>query len=224
MRLSLKNEKTTLTGTFLGAYTNYPSIGNSYRNLGTYVGLQHKFSDSWSLSASGGLNYNWYSSQTAVLAFGNFVSFVGLRQTKLETFTVSPYVNIYATRHWPKTNFTFGFSNDQSPAATGTINQFSSGYASLTHNFTERLTAGLQGNVYYSTSSSPGSNYNDVVFGLTPNLSYQLTDKISVNSSYTYNWREDSTGPNISFGGGQTTSKNVIWFYLRYANSLHYQK
>ena len=29
----------------MGAYTNYPSIGNSYRNLGTYVGLQHKFSD-----------------------------------------------------------------------------------------------------------------------------------------------------------------------------------
>ena len=140
-------------------------------------------------------------------------------------FTISPYINIAATRHWPKTNFTFAYSDDQSPSASGTINQFNSGYAGITYDFTERLTGGLQGNMYYSTSSSPGSNYNDLVFGFTPNLSYKLTEKISVNSSYTYSWREDSTGPNTSFGGGQTTSRNVVWLYLRYSNPLlHYQK
>jgi hypothetical protein len=224
LKYLLKNAKTTLTGTIVGGYTNYPSIGNSYRNLGTYIGLEHKFSEDWSLAASGGLNYNWFTSQTAVVAFGNFVSFVGQPQARLVTFTVSPYLNIAATRHWPKTNFTFGYSVNQYPSASGTINQFHSGSAAITHNFTERLTGGLRGYVYYSTSSSPGSNYNDLVFSLTPNLSYQLTKKISVNSSYTYGWRENFSGPSNSLSGVQTTSRNLVWLYLRYSNPIHYQR
>jgi len=220
----LKNAKTTLTGTILGAYTNSPSINNSYRNLGTYVGLQHQFSDNWKLSVSGGMNYNWYSTETAVVAFGNFVAFVRLPQTKLTTSSVSPNVNISATRQWTKTSLTFGYTIDQVPAASGAINQTHSGYASLTHNFTERLTGGLQGNSYYSPSASPGSNYNSLVFYLTPSLSYQLTEKISVVSSYSYAW-EDNLSSFGSFGGGQTTSKSVVWLYLRYSNPLlHYQK
>jgi hypothetical protein len=220
----LKNAKTTLTGTLVGGYTNYPSIGNSLRNFGTYVGLKHKFSEDWSLAASGGVNYNWFSSQTAVLAFGNFVTFVGLRQVRLQTFTISPYVNIAATRRWIKTNLTFGYSINQSPSASGTINEFHSGSAGITHDFTKRLTGGLKGSVYYSTSSSPGSNYNDLVFYLSPNLSYKLTEKISVNSSYTYGWRENFTGPSNSLGGSQTTSRNLVWLYLRYSNPLHFQR
>jgi hypothetical protein len=219
----LKNAKTTLTGTIVGNYTNYPSIGNSYRNLGTYLGFKHNFSEEWSLSVQGGANYNWYTSQTAVLAFGNFVSFVGLRQTQLKTFTVSPYWNIAANRRWTKANLTFAYSVNQSPSASGTVNQFHNGSAGFSYTFTERLTGGLGGNVYYSTSSSPGSNYNELVFGLTPNLTYRLTEKISVNSSYTYNWRESLSGSS-GFGAGQTTSRNLVWLYLRYSNPLHYQK
>jgi hypothetical protein len=220
----LKNAKTTLTGTIVGGYTNYPSIGNSYRNLGTYIGFKHKFSEDWSLDVSGGANYNWYTSQTAVLAFGNFVSFVGLRQATLKTFTVTPYWNIAATRSWTKANLTFGYSVNQSPSASGTVNQFHSGSAGFSYNFTERLTGAIGGSGYYSISSSPGSNYNDLVFSLTPNLSYKLTEKISVNSSYTYSWRENLSGGQSTFGAGQTTSRNVGWLYLRYSNPLHYQK
>ena len=93
----------------------------------------------------------------------------------------------------------------------------------LTYNFTERLTGGLQGNLYYSISSSPGSNYNDLVFYFSPNLTYKLTEKFSLNSSYTYGWRDDlSAGQTI---GTQTVSRNVVWLYLRYTNPLlHYQK
>jgi hypothetical protein len=223
LKYLLKNAKTTLTGTIVGGYTNYPSIGNSYRNLGTYAGLEHKFSEDWSLAASGGLNYNWYSSQTAVVAFGNFVSFIGVRQAKLNTFTVSPYLNISATRHWTRTNFTFGYTVNQSPSASGTTNQFHSGSASISRQFTERLTGGLTGSLYYSTSSSPGSNYNNLVLYLAPNLGYKLTEKISLNASYTYGWRDDLSG-GITIGP-QTTSRNQVWLYLRYTNnSFHYQK
>jgi hypothetical protein len=217
----LKNAKTTLTGTVAANYTNYPSIGNSYRSLSTYLGLNHNFNEDWRLAFSGGLNYNWYTSQTAVVAFGNFVSFVGLRQAKLETFTVSPYLNIAATRHWTKTDLNFGYSVNQSPSASGTVNQFHSGNAGVTYRFSERLRGGVGGSLYYSTSSSPGSNYNTLVLNMAPNLSYQLTEKCSLNTSYTYGWRNNLSGDQI---GGQTTSRNQVWLYLRYAYPLHYQK
>ena len=221
----LKNTKTTITGTILGRYIDYPSIGNIYRNLGTYIGLDHKFSEDWSLALSGGLNYNWFTSQTAVLDFGNFVTFIRLRQVKLETFTVSPYFNISASRRWTKTNLTFGYSVDQSPSGSGTINQFHSGYAGITRDFTERLTGGLRGSLYYSLSDSPGSDYNNLVLYLTPNLSYKLSEKFTLNSSYTYGWRDNlSGGQTTSFGAGQTTSRNLVWLSLKYSNPLHYQR
>ena len=218
----LKNAKTTVSGTILGRYVNYPSISNSYRNLGTYVGLNHQFTEDWSASAFAGLNYNWLTSQTAVLSFGNFAAFVQLRQVKLDTFTVTPYFNIAATRKWPKTNFTFGYSLDQSPSASGTINQFHNGYANLNYIFTERLTGSLGGNLYYSISTSPGSNYNDLILTIIPGLSYKLTEKFSLNSSYTYGWRDNLSTTSII--GPQTISRNIVWLYLRYTNSLHYQK
>jgi hypothetical protein len=218
----LKNAKTTLSGALLFRLIDYPSIDNFYRNLGSYVGLDHKFTEDWSVSAFAGLNYNWLTSQTAVLSFGNLAAFVQLRQVKLETFTVTPYFNIAGTHRWPKTNFTFGYKLDQSPSGSGTINQFHNGYTGITYNFTERLTGGLRGNLYYGTSTSPGSTYNNLVFYLTPELGYKLTEKFSLNSSYTYGWRDDlGRGQTI---GQQTVSRNLVWLYLRYTNSLHYQK
>jgi hypothetical protein len=218
----LKNAKTTVSGVLLFRFINYPSIDNSYRNMGTYVGLEHKFTEDWSLSAFAGLNYNWLTSQTAVESFGSISTFILLNQAKLQTFTVTPYFNISATRRWPKANFTFGYTLDQSPSGSGTINQFHNGYAGITYKLTERLTGGLRGNLYYSISTSPGSNYNNLVFYCTPELSYKLTEKFSLNSSYTYGWRDDlSGGQNI---GAQTVSRNLVWIYLRYTNQLHYQR
>jgi hypothetical protein len=213
----LKNEKTTLGGVGLFRFIDYPSIENFYRNAGTYVGLDHKFTEDWTLSLYGGLNYNWFSSQTAVLNFGNFTNFIQLRQVKLETFSVTPYFDISANRRWTKTNLKFGYKLDQSPSASGTINQFHYGYAKVTHNFTERLTGGLRGELYYGLSTSPGSDYNNLILYVTPEITYKLTEKISLNSSYTYGWRDD-------FVADQTISRNIVWLYLRWAHPLHYQK
>jgi hypothetical protein len=217
----LKNAKTTLTGTLLGRFTDYPSIGNSYRNFGTYAGLEHKFSEDWSLALSGGANFNWFSSQTAVLDFGDFGEFpiyIQFRQKTEETFTISPFFNIAANRRWTKTNLTFGYKVDQSPSASGTVNQFHSGYVGLSRNFTERLRGTVRGSLYYSLSSNPGSNYEYFTVTLTPELTYQLTQRISVNSSYQYGWREDLTG-------GRTADRHLFGLSLSYTPiPLHYKK
>jgi len=213
----LKNAKTTVSGMVLFRFVDYPSISNFYRNLGTYAGLDHKFTEDWSLTAFAGLNYNWLTSQTAVLDFLNFTAFIRVRQEKLENFTVTPYFDISARRRWTRTNLTFGYKLDQSPSGSGTINQFHNAYAGLTHNITERLTGGLRGNLYYSISSSPGSNYNNLVFYLTPEVAYKLTEKFTLNTSYTYGWRDDLVSD-------RTVSRNLVWLYLRYVNPLHFQR
>ncbi|MFZ2087114.1 MAG: hypothetical protein WAU47_00940 [Desulfobaccales bacterium] len=213
----LKNAKTTVMGTVLGRYIDYPQIGNAYRNVGTYLGVDHKFTEDWTLSLFTGLNYNWFTSQTAVLDFGNFTSFIRIRQAKLETFSVTPYFDISANRKWTRTNWNFGYRLDQSASGSGTVNQFHNGYAGITRNITERLTGTLRGNLYYSLSDSPGSDYNNLVLYVTPELNYKLTEKFTLNSSYTYGWRDDLVV-------NQTTSRNLVWLYLRYSNTLHYQK
>jgi hypothetical protein len=213
----LKNAKTTISGTILFRFINYPSIENFYRNLGTYAGLEHKFTEEWSVSLFGGLNYNWFSSQTAVLDFGFFPSFFQVRQVKEETFTVSPFFNIAATRRWPKTNLTFGYAIDQSASGGGTVLQFHRMNAELSYNFSERLRGGIRGSLYYSNATSPGSDYDNLVVYVSPEIRYRFTEKISVNSSYRYGWRKD-------FVRERTTDRHLVRIYLSYANPIHYKK
>ena len=213
----LKNAKTTLTATILGRYTEYPSIGNFYRNLGLYAGLEHKFSEDWSLALSGGANFNWFSSQTAVLDFAFFPDFIQVRQAQEDTFTVSPFFQVASNHRWPRTNLTFGYSVDQSPSAEGTIRQFHRGQAGISRDLTERLKAGLRGSLYYSTSTSPGSEDENLVFYVVPNLQYRLTEKFSINCSYRFGWRND-------LDSQRTADRHVIWLSLSYAHPLHYKK
>ncbi|MGQ9688713.1 MAG: hypothetical protein ACUVXF_08020 [Desulfobaccales bacterium] len=213
----LKNAKTTLTATVLGRYTEYPSIGNFYRNIGVYGGLEHKFSEDWSLALSGGANFNRFTSRTRVLDFTFFPDFILTKQVPEETFTVSPYFNIAATRRWPRTDLTFGYSVDQSPSASGSLSQFHRGYAGISHKLTEKLSGGLRGSLYYSTYTSPGSDYENLVFYLTPDLRYNLTEKFSLKCSYQFGWREDPVRD-------RTTDRQVIWLSLSFAYPLGYKK
>ncbi len=213
----LKNAKTTLTTTFLGRYTEYPEIGNFYRNLGAYAGLEHKFSEDWSLSLSGGANFNWYTSRTAVLDFAFSPDFILVRQTPEDSFTVSPFFSVAANRRWPRSNLTFGYTVDQSPSGSGSMSQFHSGYAGMNYSFTERLRGGLRGSMYYSSYSSPGSDYENLVLYVTPDLKYNLTEKLAVNCSYQYGWRYDPVET-------RSADRHVVWLSLSYAYPLHQRK
>ncbi|MEJ2070224.1 MAG: outer membrane beta-barrel protein [Syntrophobacterales bacterium] len=213
----LKNAKTTISATILGRYTEYPSISNFYRNIGTYAGLEHKFSEDWSLALSAGTNFNWFSSQTAVLDFAFFPDFVQVRQATEKTFTVSPFLNVAATRRWPKANLNFGYRIDQRPSGAGAIYQSQRGYAGFTHDFTERLQGGLRGSLYYSRATSPGSSYENLIFYLVPELRYRLTKRISLNSSYRFGWRHDLLR-------NRSIDRQVVWLSLSYSHPLDYKK
>jgi hypothetical protein len=152
-----------------------------------------------------------------VLDFGFFPNVFQVRQQKEETFTISPFFNIEGRRRWERSSLNFGYSLDQSASGGGSINEYHRAYAGFLYNFTERLTGGLRGSFYYSVASSPGSDYNNVVFYVTPELRYRLTEKLSVNSSYRLGWRQD-------YVNNRTSDRHVVWLYLSYAHPLHYKK
>jgi hypothetical protein len=213
----LKNEKTTISSFLVGRFTNYPSIDNEYRNLISYAGLEHKISQDWSVSLAGGLNYNWFTSQTAVFDFGSLTPFTVQRQVTQRTFNVTPFINIEGKHKWAKTGLIYGYKLDQSASGGGTISQFHSTYGSITHNFTERLRGSLRGNLYYSNASSPGSTYENLTLSFSPEVNYQITEKLSVNSSYQYGWRDDLVSE-------RTANRHLVLVYFNYSYPLHFQK
>ncbi len=213
----LKNAKTTVTGIVLGRVIDYPSIKNYYRNLSTQAGLEHKFTEDWSISLFAGLNFNSYTSQTAVVDYLFFPSVVRIRQEKEETFSVTPFFNIEGRRRWQKANLDFGYRLDQSASGGGTILEYHNAYAGFNYNLTERLRGGLRGSFYYSTSSSPGSTYENLVFYLSPEINYKITERLSAGSGYRYGWREDPTN-------NRTTDRHFVWVNLSFAYPIHYQK
>lgn len=212
----LKNAKTTVIGVVLGRLVNYPTIDNLYRNLGTYAGLEHKFTEDWTLSLSAGANYNWFTSQTAVLDLELF-PLIRIKQQKEETFSVTPYFNIEGKRRWERASLTFGYKLDQSASAGGYILEYHGVYAGFSLNITERLSTGLRGNLYYSTASSPRTSYENLVFYISPEVSYKLTEKLAANTGYRYGWREDFINP-------RTTDRHFVWVNLSYTYPMHFQK
>jgi hypothetical protein len=220
LRYILGNQKTTLLGTVRGRYTDYYTIGNSYRLLGTYAGVEHKFSEEWILRVSGGLNYNWYSTQTAVIGTVFDPTFIQVPLGRTEkTSNITPYFDIGATRRWPKTQLTAYYSLDQSPSSSGETRQFHRVNAEITRKFWERLSAGFGVSSYYgsSTEEDQENDYQTLVVYLSPKISYQLTERLSLNSSYIYGWRND-------IDENATTDRHRIWVYLTFAYPIQYKK
>jgi len=212
----LKNAKTTVSAMILGRAVSYPAIHNFYHNLGTYAGLEHKFTEDWSLSLFGGLNCNWFTSQTKVLDFEAF-PFIRVRQKKQETFSLTPFFNIEGKRKWEKAGLAFGYRLDQSPSAGGTILEYHNAYARLNYQATERFSLGLGGSLYYSTATSPGTTYDNLVVYLSPELNYRITERLTAGSGYRYGWRND-------LARERTTERHFVWVNLSFAYPLHYQK
>ncbi|MDD3579937.1 MAG: hypothetical protein PHW74_02820 [Desulfobacca sp.] len=214
----MKNEKTTLRGNILGRMTKYPDIDNDYRILGTYAGVEHMFSENWSVSLMGGLNFAWYNFQTAVLDFSDFPFLVFVRQQEEKTFEVSPYFSLSTTRRWTNTSLDLGYSRDQSASAGGTVFEANRAYVALSHAYSEKLRGVLRGHLYLSESTGANSNYQSLVMSIAPELTYKLTEKLSVGSGYNLSWRQAEEKIR------QSANRHLVWVFLNYSYPVHYQK
>ncbi len=214
----LKNQKTTLIGNVVGGQTVYPA-NNSFRTLGTYLGMNHKFSEKWEATLVGGINYTMLDFGTQVLNFSQFPFFVFVQTKRQKTSEVTPYISLFTTRRWTNTSFTAGYSRDESPSAQGGVSQVNRINLFLSHDFTERWVGALYGDYYRSDLSQPNSS-TDEVYQISPQVTYRLTEQLSLTPAYRFGYRIEQ----FSGGGSGTANRHNVWLFLTYVYPIHYQR
>jgi hypothetical protein len=212
----MKNEQTALINNNIVRETRYAG-GNDFRSLGIYVGLTHKLSERWDVSLFSGMNISFYSYNTQVLDVAQDPYFIRVKTEKINDSNVTPYVNVSTNYRWTNLTLRAGFSRDQSPSAYGAIYEVDRLYVSCAYNFTERLTASLRGDYFLSNQSGQtiSSEYN--YYNISPRLTYQITERLSVSPGYRYGGREDLTWD-------RKAHVHMAWIELSYRYPLHYQR
>jgi hypothetical protein len=210
LQQQLKNEKTTLIGNFLANQTVYPTLDNTYKSLGFYLGADHKFSPDWEITLMGGVNVTFMDFHTQALTPTQLFPFVISPQRVISHQTsAQPYVNLYATRRWTNLSLTGGYSRTQSPSAYGTISDTNQFYLTLAHDFTERWSGSLNGYYTLSNQISQRSPFRSSFLGLSPQLSYRLTEKLTLSPGYQFGQNDAITINKIATG-------QTVWLMLTY--------
>jgi hypothetical protein len=218
----LLSERTTLSNTVSGTESTYSGSTNSdYKSLLYSLGVQHNYSPKWAFNLSGGVNYSWYSTSSQIASFGQFPNFVSVPTQKQTGTNFSPYVSLGATRRWTNLSVTGSLLRNQQASAYGYIAQVNSASLNATYRFTERLTGSLGGGYSLSTQLSNRSQNETNGLNFSSNLSYQITEKLTATSGYTFT--------NQSYGGNNLSSSSSshvhdVCLMLTYAYPIHYQK
>jgi len=213
----LADARTTLRGTVAGRAVEYSGQGNRYRILNLAGGVEHKLAEDFSVTLLAGVNLTWFTTRQAVVEESQFPFFVLVRQQTEKTFSARPFVELAATRRWPRTSLTGGLSRTESASGGGTLLEYYRGFAGLEHALTERLKGGLDGSFYYSTSQQGRTDYENLVLYLGSQLSYQLTERLAVSSGYRFGYRED-------LAGDRSAVRHLWWFSLSYSRPWHSQR
>jgi hypothetical protein len=213
----LRNEKTSLISNNIVRETLYAG-GNTFKSLGIYVGVTHKFTERWNASVMSGANISFFSFNTQVADFSQFPYFITLKTKRINQSNVTPYVNISSSYRWTNASISAGFSRDESPSAYGAVYEFNRLYLNFGYNITERLSAALHGSYSLSNQSSQNisSEYN--YYNISPLLTYKITEKLSLQSGY--NFRNVA---NLTAGGGSGHG-HIAWVQFSYTYPLHYQR
>jgi hypothetical protein len=213
----LKNEKTSLISNNIVRETLYAG-GNTFKSLGIYGGVTHKFTERWDANLMAGANISFYSFSTQVTDFSQFPYFIQVKTKRVNGSNVSFYFSGTTSYRWTNLTMRAGFSRNQSPSAYGAIYEVNALNLGLWYKFTERLRGSLTGYYSLSTQSSQNvsSQYNYYNFG--PALTYQITEKLSVSSGYNFR-----NAANLTAGGG-SAHDHMAFIQLSYAYPIHYQR
>jgi hypothetical protein len=212
----LKKERTSLISNNIVRETLYDG-GNRFRSLGIYLGGIHKLSERWDASLMSGVNISFFSFNTQVLDYSQAPYFIRVKTKRVESSNVTPYIDVSTNYRWTNLTLGLGFSHDQSASAYGAIYAFNRLNFSCAYNFSERLSAGLKGSYSLSNLSgqSGSSEYN--YYDVRPELTYRITERLSVSSGYRYSGRKDITGD-------RTAHVHMVWLQFSYTYPIHYQR
>ena len=216
MSYPLKNQKTVLTGNILARETRFPGEDRS-RSLGIYLGGNHKFTENWEAALRVGVDIAFLNFNTQVTDSSQSPYFVVTRQAAYQQTTASPFVDLSTTRRWTKFSITGGYSRYQAASAFGSISEVNRIYLSMNYGFTERLSGSLNANVSTSSQISQQRSLQNNFYGLSSQLKYQVTERLSSSCGYSFGTRED-------VAGGRTAKAHIAWLMLTYSYPIHYQK
>jgi hypothetical protein len=211
LQQQLKNQKTLLIGNVQAQETRYPAQDNTFRSLGFQLGGNHKFSPEWEVNLLGGINISFLEFNTQVQDQSQFPFFVTTRQEKLQQTTVSPFIDLGATRHWTNFSVTGGYTRNQSPSSNGSISDLNRIYLSMKYNISERLSAGLNGYFSISNQISERTSQQNNYLNLSPQITYKITQELNVSPGYQFGLREQTFG-----GNSATATAQVAYVMMTY--------
>lgn len=210
---AFRNQKTTLISNVVAGQTVY-SASNSFRSLGTYLGLNRKFSERWEATLMAGLNFTQLEFATQALDFSQFPFFRLVQTTPQKESAVTPYVSLFTTRYWARASITGGYSRDQSPSAYGGVSQVNRINLYFKYDFTERLVGNLYADYYRTDNTSEQSNIKDQVYQISPQVTYRLTEQLSLTPAYRFGYRQD-------LASGTSGNRHNVWLFLTYSYPIH---
>jgi hypothetical protein len=211
------NEKTSLISNNIVRETLYAG-GNDFKSIGIYLGVTHRFTERWDINLMSGANISYFSFNTQVLGINQAPFFLLVKTQRINSSNVTPYVSASTSYRWTNLTVNGGVSIDQQPSAYGAVYQVDRLYASLSYNFTEKLTGNLNGSYSLSNQSSQNikSEYN--YYNVSPALNYQITERFSVSPGYSYG-NSSSLSSN-----GSSAHNHMAWIQFSYTYPIHYQK
>jgi predicted porin len=205
----LKDQKTVLISNVIAQETKYPSQDNIFRSLGFQLGGKHKFSPDWELFVLGGINVSFMDFHTQVQDLTQFPFFISVRQEKVQETTASPFVNLSVTRSWTRFSINGGYSRNQNASAQGSVSDNNQIYLTLNYNFTERLSGNLNGNRSLTSQLSQRNSQSNSYLNVGPQLTYKLTEELSLSPGYRFGLRENITNK-------QTANSQIVWLMMTY--------
>ena len=136
---------------------------------------------------------------------------------KQKTSNVNPFINLSTSHHWEKGQINLSYVKSQSPNAYGNQAQYNYFHLNYSQELSERLNLTI--NPYFNITNFERShgNYDQYYYGITPSITYKLTEKTLIGATYRFSYRRDTGSQDISY------PINDVFVFLRYSYQLHQQ-
>jgi hypothetical protein len=195
-------------------FNNNPVLSQvKVNNYGFSFGWFHPFSETFSITAFGGVRYTKNKYIYCERLFETFDDIFNLRFNKLD-LTDSNWGGT-ADISLKKTGETYttslGYNRDLSYTSTGEPIDTDNIHFGVDKRLTERLGANLSGSLYFTKSQGTNNATNERYFSISPSLYYNLTEYHSLSLGYNY---EQSL--NKILVTDQKADRNRVWLALQF--------
>ena len=135
-----------------------------------------------------------------------------------KTFRVTPFFNILTNLVWQNGGIKMSYVRTQSQNYITNQSQLNYFNLEFRQEVTEKIILTI--NPYFNTITSQGDriNYNQYYYGITPRITYKLTEKVSIGANYNLGYRKNTGSINYAF------PINDVYVFLNCSYPVHFQR